>query len=356
MTTEIQEYKCPSCGHLLGKEEFNHACEIIQIQVSKQVEERLQPRVEAEVTKALNQERALAELRHKQQLAMKDEEIRQTKLQNSTVIERAISEAIRQNEDKHQQKEMELELQLSRANAEYRNLMYRAEKMQKTLDNIPPELRGTAGEFVLIDELKNEFETDELIPKKNGFSMADVVQKIVTTKGEKIATPIVYDKKMGSDVTASDIAKAKRYRIIHNTDYSIIVTKDIKGKGFTEERDGILLVHPIALLDISRRIRSFLIWSSNQMKISSGKEFKNKKLVELLTSPEYNRDMQTRLEKRLKLEGLQINEENYHNTMWKKRNELLREWFELDSKYEAMIRDIIEEEEMESHNESDSLP
>ena len=96
--------------------------------------------------------------------------------------------------------------------------------------------------------------------------MADVVQKIVTTQDEKIPTPIVYDKKMAASVTASDIAKAKKYRIIHNTDYSIIVTKDINGNGFTEEREGVLLVHPLAVVDISRRIRSFLIWVSHQAK------------------------------------------------------------------------------------------
>jgi hypothetical protein len=367
MTTEIQEYKCPTCGNLLGEEEFLYACEKNQMQVRKQVEEisfqkdsehkeeiqRVCERYESErekvistkVSEALNEERTVSELKHKQELALKDEKYRQLEVQSSRLIERAKSEVLNENEARHLQREKELELQLSRANTEYRNLMYRAERMQKTLDNIPPELRGTAGEFILIDELKKEFKTDELIPKKNGVSMADVVQKIVTSKGEKLSIPIVYDKKMASDVTAADIAKAKKYRIIHNTDHSIIVTKDIKGKGFTEERDGVLLVHPLAVLDTSRRIRSFLIWTSHQSKISSGKDFKNNKLVELLTSPEYNRDMQRKIDARLKLEGLQTNEENYHSTMWKKRNDLLREWFELDSKYEARIRDIIEEEE-----------
>ena len=245
MTTEIQEYKCPSCGHLLGEIEFKHACDRNQIQVSKQVEEKLLQEIDSKVAKALKEERAQSELKHTQELALKDEQIRQAKLQSSALIERAKSDALNENEARHQQREKELEIQITRANAESRNLMYRVERMQQTLDNIPPELRGTAGEFVLINELKNEFKTDEIIPKKYGVSMADVVQTIVTTKGEKIATPIVYDKKMASEVTASDIAKAKRYRIIHNTDHSIIVTKDIKGKRFTEERDGILLVHPL---------------------------------------------------------------------------------------------------------------
>lgn len=83
---------------------------------------------------------------------------------------------------------------------------------------------------------------------------------------------------------------------------------------------------------------------------------KRSKLYELLTSPEYNRYVQRKIEGRLKLEGLQTNEVNYHSTMWKKRNEVLREMFELDSKYEAMIRDIIEEEETKDDSDADVPP
>ena len=43
MTTEIVQYKCPSCGHLLGEEEFKHACEKSQRQVDEKVEQKLIP-------------------------------------------------------------------------------------------------------------------------------------------------------------------------------------------------------------------------------------------------------------------------------------------------------------------------
>jgi hypothetical protein len=42
--------------------------------------------------------------------------------------------------------------------------------------------------------------------------------------------------------------------------------------------------------------------------------------------------------------------------MWKKRNEVLREMFELDSKYEAMIRDIIEVEETKDDSDAHVPP
>jgi len=58
---------------------------------------------------------------------------------------------------------------------------------------MPPELRGTAGEFVLMEELKKCFPKDDIQPKKPGREMADVILTIaiVTDTGEKIFPPIV---------------------------------------------------------------------------------------------------------------------------------------------------------------------
>lgn len=60
---------------------------------------------------------------------------------------------------------------------------------------------------------------------------------------------------MGSKVIRADLEKAKNYKRIHNTDYCVIVTTDIKESTpirYTEVRDGILLVHPTALIDIAK--------------------------------------------------------------------------------------------------------
>ena len=137
--------------------------------------------------------------------------------------------------------------------------MDQVEKLQKTLDNIPPELRGTAGEFVLIEELKKEFRTDNIVGKRVGVAMADAVQSIVTETGECITIPIVYDRKTGDNITKLDIVKAKNYKAVHNTDHCLIVTeKGIKGNRLTEEREGVLLVHPSIVIDIAKRIRRLL--------------------------------------------------------------------------------------------------
>jgi hypothetical protein len=42
--------------------------------------------------------------------------------------------------------------------------------------------------------------------------------------------------------------------------------------------------------------------------------------------------------------------------MWKKRDEVLREMFQLDPKYEAVIRDIIQEEQIKDNSEDNAVP
>jgi hypothetical protein len=40
MTTEIMQFKCPSCGHLLGEQEFKHACEVSDSLVNERLERK----------------------------------------------------------------------------------------------------------------------------------------------------------------------------------------------------------------------------------------------------------------------------------------------------------------------------
>ena len=322
--------------------ELENEKQIQRINEKNELEREKEVRIR--VANALSEEKAWIELKHKEELAIKDKQIEAAKFQNVTLVDEKIRQAVIDNEVTHRQREKEFELQHNRIEADNKKLMDQVEKLQKTLDNIPPELRGTAGEFVLIDELKNEFRTDEILPKKPGVPMADVVQIIVTEAGERISTPIVYDKKMGDSVTKSDLVKAKNYKIVHKTDYSIIVTSDIKSnnrhKYFTEERQGILLVHPLAVVDMAKRIRSFLIETSRQTRNNAGRDSKQAKLYDYFTSPEYSRDLRIKLEAKSNLDEIQRNEEEYHRKVWNKRKEFIDKWFELDRKNERIISDI----------------
>lgn len=377
MTIEIVEFKCPYCGHILGEEEAKNAQLMKQKDIDEKVKQKSQQQIEQlqiehardvqqvieknrlekekevskKVDKILAEEKMRMELKYSLEIAEKNRQIEASRLDVAERIEEKIRQAISDKEAKYNQKEKEFETQLKRIEAHNKELLAEVEKQKRTLDSIPPELKGTAGEFVLIDELKEEFRTDDITGKRVGAAMADIVQNVVTEKGERLPIPIVYDKKMGKLVTASDIIKAKNYKIIHNTDHCLIVTEDIKRTNmkhsrskFTEEREGVLLVHPLAVVDVAKRIRSFLIENSKKMKNNNGRESKQSKLYDYLTSPEYGRDVQTKLDAKSKLDDLQRKEEDYHRTTWTKRKEFIEKWFEADRKNNRIITDITQED------------
>jgi hypothetical protein len=193
--------------------------------------------------------------------------------------------------------------------------------------------------------LQKEFITDVFASKKVGIEMADVVQTIITETGDRLCTPIVYDKKMADRVTGQDIDKAKRYKINHNTDHCIIVTKRIRTNHFTEEREGILLVHPFALIDVARRIRHLVIECAKLARNTEALQTKQAMVYNYVTSPEYNRGWKTILDIKLKLDELQKSEDRYHKKTSEKRRQLIENWFDLDDKSHSIVSDILQKDE-----------
>ena len=151
----------------------------------------------------------------------------------------------------------------------------------------------------MFDDLHKAFPEDEIIPKRVGIEMADVVQTIVTENGEKVAPPIAWDNKVKEKVEKDDIDKAKRYKTIHNTDYSVIVTAtDIADKNSSnsliERREGVWLVNRTIVVETAKLLRSFIIRMAKITISNKGRTSKQVKLYERMTSTEYTRTIQQR--------------------------------------------------------------
>jgi hypothetical protein len=170
LTTEIVQFKCPSCGHLLGEEEYEHACEKSERQIAEGVKEKLriaeekikqlkiehakellqkdeknrldtEKEVNTRVTKILNEERMIMELKWNEKLAEREkkysEELVALKSQNANLIDERIRQAVTEVEVRYKQTEEQYKLQHIRIEADNKKLMDQVEKLQKTLDNIP---------------------------------------------------------------------------------------------------------------------------------------------------------------------------------------------------------------------------
>jgi hypothetical protein len=212
----------------------------------------------------------------------------------------------------------------------------------------------------LFDDLREAFEQDDLDIKKVGVEMPDVIQTIVTESGEKLPNPILWDMKTGENITTKDIEKAKKYREKYNTDTCIIVTtnripaKDSvnRRKGLIGKRDGILLVHHSLAVGMAEEIRAYTIEKTRLIKNNNGRESKETKLYDYITSPLRFRKIQKKMENRLKLEELIRKQEDYNKKAWKEQKKKIKECFDLDKDDQELIDSMTEKEELDGEGDT----
>jgi hypothetical protein len=174
---------------------------------------------------SVSKERVSIDLRHQEDLAEKDRQIDAVRSERDTYWEEKLDQTVAATVEGQAEKNSQFELKFHRVDERNRELLQDIEKLQRALDNVPSEFKGTSFENNVASQLRDAFKNDDIREKEFGKEMADIVQTIVTDSGETISTPIVYDTKTGDSVTPKDIEKAKKYKTIHNTDYCIIVTK-----------------------------------------------------------------------------------------------------------------------------------
>ncbi|CAD6368394.1 conserved hypothetical protein [metagenome] len=233
----------------------------------------------------------------------------------------------------------EREIQISRFKDE-------VEGLKKQLTQSQSELKGEVGELDLFATLTEAFPQDHFRRQKRGTSSGDLIQRIRTASAV-LDTPIVYDNKAANTVTKSDITKARKYQKMHGTNYVLIVSSNLPKTSVPNEllgeKEGIILVHPSIVVEVTKKIREGIIEIS---KLSLGKEDrqeKQDKLYQYIMSQEFSLVLKSLSDLNEKLYNLQSKEERDHQTLWKNRKslqeELLKAYNEISSGIESIIQD-----------------
>ena len=259
------------------------------------------------------------EISHQKELDEKSKEITRLEKQQKEYKKAATEKAAAS----FQAKERELELQLSEKDIQLSRFSNEVESLKKQLTQSQAELKGEAGELDLLARLKEVFPNDYFRRQKRGTSSGDVVHQI-RENGRSLDIPIVYDNKAAKTVTKKDIEKAKKYQKIHGTDYVIIVSANLPKtsvpNGHYGTRDGILLVHPSLVTEVTKQIRTAIIEISKLRLSSKDQKSKQTQLYEYIMSSEFSRIIEEFSTVYEKLYKLQTKEEKDHQTLWKSRN------------------------------------
>lgn len=222
-------------------------------------------------------------------------------------------------------------------------------RLNQKLATKQSELKGEIGEINLEEMLQAFSKKGDIITHKKcrGENTADIIHQIMGPNRQLLETVIVYDSKNAGRIDDDDVRKSKSYKEIHNTDYSIIVSRNIPKQYSTNgryaEKDGVLIINPELLEPIIENIRRGLIGIS---KISNNKQeilTKQSKLYTYITGNEFSRQLEALYSVHARLTTLQDDEEKRHKTIWRKRTEVCKELKEhytnISSGLDAILND-----------------
>jgi hypothetical protein len=279
------------------------------------------------------------QLSHKKELAEKSKEIIHLEQQQKVYKKAANEKAAASFEAKGR----ELEQKLSEKDIQLSRFSNEVESLKKQLTQSQSELKGEAGELDLLARLKEVFPNDYFRRQKRGTSSGDIMHQI-RENGKSLDIPIVYDNKAAKTVTKKDIEKAKKYQKIHGTDYVIIVSANLPKtsvpNGYYGTRDGILLVHPSLVTEVTKQIRTAIIEISKLRLSSKDQKSKQTQLYEYIMSSEFSRIIEEFSAIYEKLYKLQTKEEKDHQTLWKSRNHEIDKLVRLSNDFGSGIESI----------------
>ncbi len=257
---------------------------------------------------------------HKKELVEKTKQITELEKQRQSYKKLATEKA----NATYKIKEQELEQRLSERDIQLSRFSIEIESLKNQLTQSQSELKGEAGELDLLSRLTEAFPNDHFRRQKRGTSSGDIMQQI-RTGGKSLDIPIVFDNKVAKNVTKNDVEKAKKYQKIHGTNYVLIVSANLPKtsvpNGLYGTRDGIILVHPSIVTEVTNQIRRGIIEVSKLSTSKGDQKSKQSKLYQYIMSSEFSLLLEEILMTNETLYKLQNKEEKDHQTMWKSRKQ-----------------------------------
>lgn len=123
----------------------------------------------------------------------------------------------------------------------------------------------------------------------------------------------------------------------------------IYGTSLIAKREGILIVHPKIVVAVAQLTRSFIIEKSRLIQTTNGKDSKETKLYDYITSQTRFRKIQEKMLNKIKLDEIQRREEAYITKLWNEAMKIRQDWYDIDREDEKNIDAIIEDEDFENN-------
>lgn len=338
---------CPHCGKQVElSEAFTH-----QMAETIRQEEAAKHKAELEKTKLEAEERALKKAKESLELQVKNSqnEAEEASKRNKQLQEQLLelTAELRRMKQKDEERELEMKKQMLRerelievevakaeqekARLERMELQKKLEDTQKALEDAQrkahqtsQQLQGEVLELDLENQLKDFFQTDEILPVPKGIDGADLIQKVKNKFGQTAGT-IIWETKRTKAWSGSWTTKLRDDKRRVDANVAIIVSEVLpEGVETFQFYEGVWVTNYKYAVALASVIRSGLMEVAIARATAAHKDERLEALFNYLTKDGFRNKFEVQVESLVALKNDLDTEQRSTVRLWKKREMQLK--------------------------------
>jgi hypothetical protein len=214
--------------------------------------------------------------------------------------------------------------------------------LEKQVQNKSANELGDATQFHVLEALRNAFPDDRVTPIPKGKPGADIRHEVLV-KGIACGK-ILVDAKNHKQWRNDFVTKLKEDQRAEHAEYAIVATTEFpSGKKILCIEEEIVVTTPAQIVGVIGILRRALLQMHTLRLTANEREKKTQKVYAFITSEPFRQQMGKVEEVATKLGDLDVEEQQAHQRVWKKRGQLVVSLNEAHAKIEGEIGAIIED-------------
>jgi hypothetical protein len=210
-------------------------------------------------------------------------------------------------------------LEIRQKELQIEQMQRQIKELQESSEQARAGLIGEAQEREIEDVLKERFRVDEVEPIKAGARGADVLQTVVSRRGERCGR-ILWESKRARNWSNTWISKLKEDQAASGADAAVLVCSALPpAVQNIELMDGVWVVSFSCVVAAASLLREGLIAVTQAHSIDANRNESLSQIYDYLTSTEFNRRMRTAAEASVQLRDDLESEKRAMERIWTKR-------------------------------------
>jgi len=270
----------------------------------------------------INQEK-LAEAQSAQANTIKKErELDDARREIELTVEKGIRDKLIETRERAKREaEESLKLNIAEKDQTISSMQSKIEDLMKKADQGSQQLQGEVQELELEENLRREFSLDVIEPVPKGEFGGDVVQRVVSVRGQ-LCGMILWESKRTKNWSDGWLPKLREDQRAAKADIAVIVSQSLpKGLDTFQTIDGVCVTHPRLVLPVATLLRQSLIEVAQSRQAIQGQQAKSEMVYDYLTSPRFRQRIEAIVEAFSTMQADLEREKKVITKQWAKRDE-----------------------------------